>query len=293
MEGFTYNGIHCSAFNVYYVPDAQDKWFEDAEFEVAKKDVTWRNGGYIYGTYAKIRQFELKCFFEEIDIATREKIRRWLGRKTSGRLIFDERPFVYYNVQPADVIPGKIYLDTNESYSGTFTIKFLAEDPFGYLTRKSGLSTDHAEDYCGIIDTSAMPAEPARNSTNFDVYNPGTESCGLSIKLVGSCSRPIRFVNERNNTRCVINSLPSGVYLDINGDTGNVISYLSTPSVGAESAFAYHDQGFIRLEPDETVNGASTYNHIVIQEKNAQGNWAARSTLSLTHISIDYNPRLL
>ena len=294
MEGFTYNGIHCSAYNVYYVPDAEDKWFEDPEFEIAKKEVTWRNGGYIYGTYAKIRQFQLKCFFEEINIATREKIRRWLGRNTSGVLQFDNMPFVYYNVRPSDVVAGKIYLDTNGSYSGTFTIKFVAEDPFGYLTRKSGITDDHAEDYCGIIATANMPAAPTTNSLNFDVYNPGTEPCGLSIKLSGSCSHPIRFYNELNNTRCVISSLPSNnLYLDIDADTGNIITYLSNPNVGAESGFAYHDRGFVRLEPCEVVNNTMTVNHIIIQEQNTQGNWVTPSTLSLTRIDIDYNPRLL
>lgn len=294
MEGFTYNGIHCSAYNVYYVPDAEDKWFTDPEFDVAKKDVAWRNGGYFYGTYAKIRTLQLKCFFEEVDIATREKIRRWLGRNTSGRLVFDNKPFVYYNVRPSDVITGKIYLDTDESYSGTFTIKFMAEEPFGYLARKSGITDDHAEDYCGIIETANMPAAPTTSSFNFDVYNPGTEACGLSIKIAGSCSNPFRFFNERNQTRCVISSLPSSsLYLDINGDTGNILTYLSTPDIGASSGFAYHDYGFIRLEPCEVVNNVQTLNHIVIQEKNSQGNWVQPTSLSLTHISVDYSPRLL
>lgn len=294
MEGFTYNGVHCSTYNIYYVPDAEDKWFSDPEFDTAKKDVAWKDGGYFYGTYAKIRTFQLKCFFEEIDIATREKIRRWLGRNTSGQLVFDDKPFVYFNVRPSDIVPGKIYLDTNESYSGTFTIKFMAEDPFGYLTRKSGLTDDHAEDYCGIIATSNMPADPTTSSFNFDVYNPGTEVCGLSIKLVGTCSNPIMFMNQRNDTRCVIESLPTNsIYLDINGDTGNILTYASTPSVGAENGFAYHDRGFIRLEPDNVVNNTMTVNHIVIKEKNSQGSWVTPTSLSLSHISIDYNPRLL
>ena len=294
MDGFTYNGIHCSTYGVYYIPDAEDRWFDDPEYEVAKKDVTWRNGGYFYGTYAKIRTFQLRCCFEEISTATREKIRRWLGRNTSGTLKFDDKQFVYYNVRPSAIVPGKIYLDTNESYSGTFTIKFMAEEPFGYLTRKSGITSDHAEDYCGIVATASMPAAPTTSSRNFDVYNPGTEVCGLSIKLAGSCSNPIRFFNERNKTRCAISSLPSNsLYLDINGDTGNILTYLSTPNVGVEGGFAYHDQGFIRLEPDNVVNNTMTVNHIEIQEKNSQGNWVTPTSLSLTHISIDYNPRLL
>ena len=294
MEGFTYNGVHCSAYNVYYIPDHADKWFASPEFDIYQKDIGWRHGGYYFGNAVNIRTIELKCYFEEISVATREKIRRWLGRDTSGTLVFDDKPFVYWNVRPASVIPGNIYLDTNESYSGTFTIKFTAEDPFGYLTRKSGITDDHAEDYCGIIATASMPSAPTTSSTSFDVYNPGTECCGLNIVVSGTASQPVRFVNNRNKTQCVISSFPSNnLKLDINADTGNILTYVSSPSVGAESGFAYHDRGFIRLEPDTTTNGTSTKNQIVIQEKNSSGNWTTPSTLSLASIAIDYNPRLL
>ena len=305
MEGFTYNGIHCSTYNVCYVPDAEDKWFSDPEFDTVKKDVTWKDGGYFYGTYAKIRTFQLKCFFEEIDIATREKIRRWLGRNTSGKLVFDDKPFVYFNVRPSDIVPGKIYLDTNESYSGTFTIKFMAEDPFGYLTRKANErnETDNASDYCGIIFRGSMPPAPTTSSTSFDVYNAGTESCGLHLKLSGSCSNPIRFLNERNNTRCVLNSLPSSsLFLDINGDTGNIITYISSPSVGAENGFVYHDYGFIKLDPCEEVKstdlvcgGKNKYDPSANKALVESGKsyvfsvYAKVTTSSSTSISYDYN----
>ena len=271
MNGFTYNGIHCSAYGVYYIPDASDRWYEDPEFENYQKDVTWKNGGYHYGNAVKIRTISIKCYFEEIDIATREKIRKWLKRDTSGQLIFDDKPFVYYNVRPSAVIPGKIYNDNNESYSGTFEIKFTAEDPFGYLTRKYNMSPapDNASDYCGIIrgDEDA-PIEPSTSGTYFTVYNPGTEDCGLSVVLAGSCSNPFRLFNQRNGSQCVISSLPSnGIYLDIDGDTGNVIAYANSPEIDAGNGFAYHDHGFIMLSPcdhfeshDYSVGNINLYN---------------------------------
>lgn len=256
MSGFTYNGIHCSTYNVDYIPNASDKWFADPEYSVYSKNVSWRHGGYYFGNAVNIREMKLDCYFEEIDIPTREKIRRWLGRETSGKLVFDERPFVYYNVRPAEIVGGKIYNDNNNTYSGTFSVKFIAVDPFGYLTRKSnGVSDDdNAVDYCGIIETGMMPAAPTTSSTVFDVYNPGTENCGLTIRVSGSCSNPIRFYNDRNNTECVINALPSnGLILDLNGDTGLVIDYASSSPSNFSNGFAYHDYGMVRLQPDMTV----------------------------------------
>ena len=267
MSGFTYNGIHCGIYGVEYVPDASAKWWEEADFEIYKKDVAWRNGGYYYGNAANIRQIDLNCYFEEVSMATREKIRRWLGRDTAGKLILDDRPFVYYNVRPSKVVPGKIYLDTNETYSGTFTVSFIAEEPFGYLMRKSndGTENDGAEDYCGLIATSLMPSAPTTSSRNFDVYNPGTEDCGLTIRISGSCSKPIRFINSRNATECVIDSLPSSnLILDIDGETGFVKTYSNNAPNNYSPGFAYHDHGIVRLFPNTlyedvpyvaTVNG--------------------------------------
>lgn len=289
MDGFTYNGVHCSTYGIEYLPDPSARWFDSPEFQLYKKDINWRNGGYYYGNSVEIREIRLECYFEEISIATREQIRKWLGRDTSGNLVFDERPFVYYKVRPKSIVTGKLYNDINDTYSGTLVIEFIAVDPFGYLTRKSntGNENDNAEDYCGIKASADMPAAPTTSGTSFDVYNPGTEQCGLKIALKGSCSNAIRFFNERNNTRCVISSLPtSPIELRINGDTGLVTVYSSGIE---ENGFAHHDYGFIRLEPDV----GTSKNHIVIQEKNSQGNWVTPTTLSLTSISIDYDPRLL
>ena len=256
MGGFTYNGIHSSQFSVEYVPNAEARWWIGADYEIYSKKVSWKNGGYIYGSAANIRKIKMDCYFEEISIATREKIRRWLGRTTKGKLIIDERPFVYYDVIVSEVVPGKLYLDNGETYSGTFSVTFMAEEPFGYLNRKSnaGTENDGAEDYCGIISSSDMPAAPGVSDRVFDVYNPGTEACGMQIILAGSCSKPIRFYNTRNNTECVISSLPTNsLTLDINcDDTGLVKVYTGTNSDNYDNGFAYHDHGVVRLEPCET-----------------------------------------
>ena len=52
-----------------------------------------------------------------------------------------------------------------------------------------------------------------------------------------------------------------------------------------DNGFAYHDRGFVRLNP-----GMNTIN---VLEQNSSGEWSARSTLSLTFIEIDYKPRIL
>ena len=287
MSGFTYNGVHSESMAVGYAPDASARWFDDADFDVYSTRVAWRHGGYRYGAKAKIRTFTLQCWFEEITIAQREAIRRWLHRDTKGQLIFDDKPFVYWNVSPSKIVPGQLYLDLGK-YSGTFTVTFEAYDPFGYLTRKSnaGTENDGAEDYCWISPTSQMPPAPTTSSRSFTVYNPGTEDCGLTLKLAGSASNPIEFLNTTNKTRCIIRAFPTnGLILDINGDTGKVKTYVSTSPNMYDNGYAYHDRGHIRLDPGS--------NAISIMEQNASGNWVTPTTLSLSSIAIDYSPRIL
>lgn len=285
---FTYNGTDSSTYNIEFVPDAHDRWFEGPDWEVYETDINWRDGGYYYGNSAKIRTFTLKCFFEEITIKQRENIRKWLHRDTKGQLIFSTMPFVYWNVRPTKIVQGNIYNDNNDLYSGTFTVTFSAYDPFGYLTRKSNGQSDddNANDYCDLIATGSMPAAPTTSSRSFQVYNPGREVCGLSIKLSGSTSNHIEFLNTTNSTCCVLQDLPSNnLILDINGDTGLIVTRVSANSTSYEFGFNFHDRGYVKLDPG--------YNTIQILEENSQGRWVTPTTLSLTSITIDYSPRIL
>lgn len=364
MTGFTYNGVHSGIFGLYYIPDAEARWFNDAEYDVYDMDVDWKNGGYYFGSKAKNRTFTIKCFFEEIDTATRQRVKEWVKRGTSGELVFDDMPFVYWHVHPGKIPVGNWYIDTNESHSGTVTITFNAYEPFGYLKRKSNSAyeDDNAEDYCHLISTSDMPAAPSTSDTSFDVYNPGTEDCGLSIEISGSTSNPIRFFNEKNGTYCEFGSLPSdSLHVRIDGDTGYVSTFVAGTGT-SENGYAYHDKGVVRLSPNIgysdmpftygglngtmytiipngtvvsedmigaiiTIDGVSdttftvvsmgiplnklyctregsgtppdsgtlhmiTTNHISIEEK-INSVWSTPSTLLLSSISIDYNPRVL
>lgn len=265
MSGFAYNGVHCSTFGLYYIPTKEDQWFSDPEYDVYNNDVDWRNGGYYYASKAKVRTFTIKCYFEEIDVAKRQAMKEWLHRDSHGVLTFDDMPFVYWNVHPAKIPAGNWYIDNNDTHSGTVTITFNAYEPFGYLIRKSNNGQDDgSEDYCHLINTSDMPTAPTTSSRSFDVYNPGTETCGMTIDIKASASNPIRFFNETNGTYCVFSSFPTGnLYLNIDGDTGYVGTHLAN-AAPTDNGFAYHDKGIVRLEPN--------YGRSDIQYKNGAKN---------------------
>lgn len=255
MYGFTYNGISSSLYGCYLAEDASDIWRPDAAFTVYDEDPAWHDGGYYYGNKVKARTFTLNCYYEDITIETREKIRRWLGRSTKGQLIFDDRPFAYYNVRVTKATSGNMYVSGDGIYSGTFEVEFTAYEPFGYLTRKSGIVTpdDGANAYTSLISSTKMPAAPTTASRSFDVYNAGTERCGLYLKIAGSSSHRIMFINNTNGTSMILNMdiLPSSTTVDINGDSGIVKAYPTATPANTNFGFQYHDSGYIALEPAE------------------------------------------
>ena len=112
----------------------------------------------------------MPCYYEDIDKKTMEQIVRWLDRRTSGRLVFDERPDVYYDVVPSAKIEFEDYSYTKYGktlHAGEFTIHFTAYDPFGKLTKKF-LRTGKEMDYStNLIPETQMPSAPSVTDTSF------------------------------------------------------------------------------------------------------------------------------
>ncbi len=251
MDGFQYNGVHCSEFNVWYIPDEKARWFSSPGFEVYDTEVSGKDGGYLYGKRTKIRTFTQECFYEDIDQETRENIRNWLSEDGDGELIFDLRPLAVYYVTPTKVVDGTQYVSKKdgirELYSGTFQVTFSAYKPFGYLKEKTYQDYDYtnAEAYCGILEESYMPAKPTTQSRSFLVYNPGTKPCDTVLKIGGSGTN-LLISNATNGTKCAISSLPASGYLEIDSEIGTVYAVSGSSKT---LDFSYHDEGYLTLVP--------------------------------------------
>ena len=58
MDGFSFNGIHCSTLGCWYRPDAKDRGSEMEDYEVSAVEPDHRDGGYYIGAHVKPRVFE-------------------------------------------------------------------------------------------------------------------------------------------------------------------------------------------------------------------------------------------
>lgn len=259
MEGFTYRGIHCEVMGVTYIPDASVRFNASPNVSLSTDTVNWRDGDYFYNTRRQSRTFTLNCYFENISMDGRERIRRWLDEKQSGDLIFDDRPYVKYKVRPSKVTTGKIYLQQEgykyrKYYNGTLTITFVAHDPLGHLIQTTDEDVTDFDQYndCNLLRSDMMPSKPAVTDRNFMIYNPGTLQCGVTFVLAGTAPNGLTITNKTNGTRCVLRGLPSTGTLHVNSATGLVSTVYGVND--EEPTFAYHDIGYVQLVPNDQMN---------------------------------------
>ena len=152
------------------------------------------------------------------------------------------------------MVPGKRYAIYNsatgkEVYSGTFTVTFSAYFPYGILSVKdfTGFVDDQGiGQYCGILRRNMMPVAPTVSSTNFLLYNCGTQTCGTVLRVGGTANAGLTITNHTNGTSCTLASLPSTGYLEVDSRYGSIKWVHGNAE---DFAFNYHVKGFITLTP--------------------------------------------
>ena len=260
MEGFTQNGIHSSEMKVYWTPDAAERGDFFSEYEILDMERSWIPGGEYFHTRVTSKKIELECYYEQVTLAEREKILKWLDRRTSGKLIFDNRPYAAYFVRPSKKIEFKDYLQTDMSkklYSGTFTITFTAYNPFAELLWET--ADGHEDDEWAMVETGLlkseqMPPAVSTEDTTCLIYNPGTETGHSIIRFAGKTgSSNFEIYNGATGDKCVIRNgfeTADGEHYELHSETGRAFRVNN----GFETLdFAFHDEGYITFAPCDVV----------------------------------------
>lgn len=170
--------------------------------------------------------------------------------------MFDDKPFVYYDVRPVKRIEIRQYthrVDGGERYSGTFTVTFRCYDPFAKLFRNSytGVCSEAELIQTGILPEDMMPEEPSAEDRMLLVYNCGAQRANTRIQLAGDVGEGLTIDNITTGQQCKIvglraGEIPPGAYLEIDSETGQVWLVMGEER---ELAFHYHDLGYIQLAP--------------------------------------------
>lgn len=192
------------------------------------------------------------------------KILNFYKRGRTGRLVFDKRPWVWYNATVTDVDISQMMNYRN----GLVVITMKAYYPFGRsdITHIPEESYESKYEIADLEANSAlMPGmewdttqdfaaeQPITEQESFLLYNPGTERAAAAIRIQGDLSEGVRIYNKQTGQMCVISGLNTlsgehaGKTLVIDSLSGKVL--LTTPgSDTVEYGFLYHDNGFIDVD---------------------------------------------
>lgn len=269
-SGFTYNGKHTSTMKLIYVPGPEDRGDFYSDYKVISRERSWYPGGEYFHSRVGSREFTLSCFYDMITRAEREAILRWFDRRTSGNLVFDDRPYVSYFVRPTKASKFKDYKETIDGYySGTFTVTLTAFDPYGTLTVTTlGTATGSAYKDFILAETYAPYRSDDVNSTyssiasNLSVFNPGTEVSDTVLQIrCNTGSQPLTITNLTTGQKFTLKAgltMASGEYYYAYSETGRVIHH--TTDDGDVLDFSFHDDGFLKLAPISPIAEGVTVN---------------------------------
>ncbi len=138
--GFSFNGTHSSELGI--VRTSEGSRYTDNLLPNVREQtepIPGGDGTYYWSSNFVQKSIPISFAFDSITESQLRKLRTIFNTKTSGKLIFDETPFKYYNVKPTG-IPQIKYICFNENnqriYKGEGTIQFIAYDPYAHSVHK-------------------------------------------------------------------------------------------------------------------------------------------------------------
>lgn len=267
--GFSFCGVDIADIGLEYAPDNKDTYvYKPGEAEVHEETFDGHDGGYIYGATKRPKEFILRCYFEDKNIAEGIMARAYnlfkIGK--SGKLIFKRRPWCYYYA----TVTGIDSDDLHNYMNGLFVVTMKAYYPYARSTEINGrlfcnLLTDpyHTEimQNTALLDKQEMVLPTSFNSapqSPFLLYNPGTEPADVGIVVAGQAGDGVTITNRTTGQSCryvrfdTTTGSNSGyeIFTDsINGKTVKRYAEDPTDLTRTSLAFLYHDYGFIELAP--------------------------------------------
>ena len=265
--GFTFNGHHSSEYGLVVVSDG-DRYHQtlSSNFSDTVVSVPGKNGGYYFGTQLQMKDFTIRCAYDEMTSHMMHKIQNWLYPNRVGWLIFDETPYKKYKVKISNVpefsfIPFdefknvKDYTLKKEILKGELQIQFFSFDEYGYENEDYNLPEINTNQIIkqqdvdsGLVppnyshDGICLPHQQLQeisNETNFNfmIYNAGN---GIAVadfyftieKSQISDNNPLEFFNYNDGESYIINN-PANI-ITKRGITLNSVSYYRIKLLGSK-----------------------------------------------------------
>lgn len=242
--GFTFDGIHSSAFNAVVTIDNRLPIGLTPEFTHKTTTIPGKAGALYWGTDIGNRIFDIPLAFTGVTSSQLSQMKKWLAPDNVGQLIFDESPYMYHMVRVnsipiMEVVPFETTTRVGISnaasfrqhlYNGEIKLQFIAFEPYGTgVTALSPLllSSGNFPGWWGASGrlpyyfnmgsyTTVMVTPGTRTQDDWDssnnplqVYQGGDAPAPLTISFAigGSPTTPITITNLSLNKIFTIGAL--------------------------------------------------------------------------------------
>lgn len=237
--GFTFNGHHSSEYGLVVVSDG-DRYHQtlSSNFSDTIVSVPGKNGGYYFGTQLQMKDFTIRCAYDEMTSNMMHRIQNWLYPNQVGWLIFDETPYKKYKVKISNVpefsfVPfddfkniGR-YTIQKEILKGELQIQFFSFDEYGYenesyelpeitssqtikqLDIDSGLIPKNYSHDGICLPHQYLPIISNETNFNFYIYNAGNGIASADFYFSINSNQitdndPLTFFNYENGESYII-----------------------------------------------------------------------------------------
>ena len=274
MEGgFSFCGTNIADIGLEYAPD-NDKTYVYAPGSENIHDEAFdsHDGGYFYGASKQPKEFVLRCFYEDKNIAEglMANVYSLFRIGKTGLLIFERRPWCYYYATVTNVdisnlhsyLNGLVVVTMKAYYPYARGLSFKDKNGGERLLCNLPTDLDHKRVMLNtaLLDQDIAPPTVVKNvpmvGKDIILFNPGTERAAVSIVISGTTTNAsgVTITNKTTGQTCRyhafndINNPNEHVdSVETDGISGKtIVNYSSTER---ELAFLYHDYGFIELEP--------------------------------------------
>jgi hypothetical protein len=174
MTDFSFRGINIAEYGFHYAPEYKDWDIWSSDYKVFEKDADSQNGSHWYSSKTEAKEFELRCYFEEITEAMLSAGLALFKKDAVGELIFDERPWLAYTARTVERNVIEKYPSSNGRYSGLITLSLKAYYPFA-VTDMETLedATEYNDKHDAILATTGLvPSNSLPTSTPVTALAP-------------------------------------------------------------------------------------------------------------------------